>query len=94
MLWINKEAEAEQVQIESPDMTAAIIRLPECQVLVVSYRFTYPEKTPIHATTCVSVQKNFEYDAEVISVNSSRRTIWTFNQLKRFRVQELLLLTA
>lgn len=36
MLWVNKEAEAEQVRIESPDMTAAIIRLPERQVLVVS----------------------------------------------------------
>src|SRR6201996_1768857 len=36
MLWVNKEVEAEQVRIESPDMTAAIIRLPERQVLVVS----------------------------------------------------------
>jgi exonuclease III/ribonuclease HI len=36
MLWINKEAEAEQVQIDSPDMTAAIVRLEERQILVVS----------------------------------------------------------
>ena len=36
MLWVNKEVEAEQVQIESPDMTAVIIWLPECKVLVVS----------------------------------------------------------
>lgn len=36
MLWINKEVEAEQVRIESPDMTAAIVRLPDRLVLVVS----------------------------------------------------------
>src|SRR5438045_1201137 len=36
MLWVNKEVEVEQVWIESPDMTAVIIQLLECQVLVVS----------------------------------------------------------
>jgi ribonuclease HI/exonuclease III len=36
MLWVNKEVEAEQVHIDSPDMTAAVIRLRERQVLVVS----------------------------------------------------------
>lgn len=36
MLWVNKEVEAEQVRIESPDMTAAIVRLHERQTLVVS----------------------------------------------------------
>ena len=28
MLWVNKDIEAEQVAIESPDLTAAVIRLP------------------------------------------------------------------
>ena len=36
MLWVSREAEAEQVRIESPDLTAAIIRLHERQVMVVS----------------------------------------------------------
>ncbi len=36
MLWINKDVEAEQVAIPSPDITAAIIRLPERSILVVS----------------------------------------------------------
>ncbi|KAJ3453787.1 hypothetical protein MRS44_018419 [Fusarium solani] len=36
MLWVNKNVEAEQIPIESPDMTAAVIRLPERLVLVVS----------------------------------------------------------
>ncbi|KAF4625101.1 hypothetical protein G7Y89_g13068 [Cudoniella acicularis] len=36
MLWVNKEVESEQVRIESPDMTAAVIRLRERQVLVMS----------------------------------------------------------
>lgn len=34
MLWIRNDLEAEQVPIESPDMTAALIRLPERCVLV------------------------------------------------------------
>lgn len=36
MLWVNKEVEAEQVRIESPDITAAVIRLPERLILVAS----------------------------------------------------------
>jgi len=36
MLWINKDMEAEQVAIQSPDMTAAVIRLPERRLLVAS----------------------------------------------------------
>jgi hypothetical protein len=28
MLWVNKDTEAEQVAIESPDLTAAVVRLP------------------------------------------------------------------
>ena len=34
MLWVNKDVEAEQVPIESPDITAAIIRLPGRLVFV------------------------------------------------------------
>ena len=36
MLWVNKDVEAEQVPVDSPDMTAAIIRLPDRLVLIVS----------------------------------------------------------
>ena len=36
MLWVNKEVEAEQVPIQSPDITAAVIRLPDRLVLVAS----------------------------------------------------------
>lgn len=36
MLWINKEVEAEQVPIESPDLTAAVIRLPERLIFMAS----------------------------------------------------------
>jgi hypothetical protein len=36
MLWIRKDLEAEQVPIDSPDMTAAVIRLPGRRVLVLS----------------------------------------------------------
>ena len=36
MLWIRNDIEAEQVPIGSPDMTAALIRLPERLLLVAS----------------------------------------------------------
>src|SRR4051794_32118807 len=36
MLWVSKDVEAEQVPIQSPDITAAVIRLPGRLVLVVS----------------------------------------------------------
>ncbi|PNP51511.1 hypothetical protein FNYG_15897 [Fusarium nygamai] len=36
MLWVNKDIEAEQIPIKTADMTAAILRLPERLVLVVS----------------------------------------------------------
>ena len=36
MLWVNKEVEAEQVRIESPDITAAVVRLPDRLVLAAS----------------------------------------------------------
>jgi hypothetical protein len=44
MLWVNKDVEAEQVPIGSPDMTAAVLRLPDRRVLVVS--IYVPKKDP------------------------------------------------
>ncbi|KAJ9480984.1 hypothetical protein VN97_g12529, partial [Penicillium thymicola] len=36
ILWVNKDVEAEQVPIESPDLTAAVIRLPERLIFMAS----------------------------------------------------------
>jgi hypothetical protein len=36
MLWVNKDVEAEQVPIDSPDVTAAVVRLPDRLVFTVS----------------------------------------------------------
>jgi hypothetical protein len=36
MLWIRKDIEAEQVPVQSPDLTAAILRLPDRAILVLS----------------------------------------------------------
>ncbi|KAJ5737265.1 uncharacterized protein N7483_002390 [Penicillium malachiteum] len=36
MLWVNKEVDAEQVPVESPDITAAMVRLPERLVFMAS----------------------------------------------------------
>ncbi|KAJ5253215.1 hypothetical protein N7489_003625 [Penicillium chrysogenum] len=38
MLWVNKDIEAEQVAIESPDLTAAVIRLPERLIFMASVK--------------------------------------------------------
>ncbi|KAF4230065.1 hypothetical protein CNMCM8980_005994 [Aspergillus fumigatiaffinis] len=46
MLWINKDAEAEQVSVESPDLTAAVIRLPERLIFMAS---VYVEGGDAHA---------------------------------------------
>lgn len=34
MLWVNKDVEAEQVSVDSPDITAAIVRFSDLQVLL------------------------------------------------------------
>lgn len=36
MLWIRKDIEAEQIPVQSSDLTAAMLRLPDRSVLVVS----------------------------------------------------------
>jgi hypothetical protein len=36
LLWVRKDVEAEQVPIESPDLTAAVIRLPERLIFMAS----------------------------------------------------------
>ncbi|KAJ6437653.1 reverse transcriptase [Purpureocillium lavendulum] len=38
MLWVRSDLEAEQVPVPSADLTAAVLRLPERDVLVVSFR--------------------------------------------------------
>ena len=48
MLWVSKDAEAEQVRIESPDLTAAIVRLNERRVLVVSVYIPGGDRQALH----------------------------------------------
>ena len=50
MLWVNKDIDAEQVRVNSPDMTAAIIRLPERQVLMVSVYIPRLDAQALHET--------------------------------------------
>ena len=59
MLWINKQAEAEQVPIQSPDLTAAIVRLAERTILVVS---VYVPVTDAQALkdTCEELRRTIE----------------------------------
>jgi hypothetical protein len=56
MLWVNKDVETEQVPIESPDITAAIIRLPGRLVLVASV-YVPGEDTQALWETCVHLSK-------------------------------------
>ena len=56
MLWVNKDVEAEQVPIESPDLTAAVIQLPERLIFIAS---VYVEEGDAQALycTCNSLRK-------------------------------------
>ena len=56
MLWVNKDVEAEQVPIPSPDMTAAILRLPGRRVLVVSV-YVPKEDSQALRGTCDNLRK-------------------------------------
>ena len=51
MLWVSKDAEAEQVPIQSPDMTAAVIHLPGRPVLVLSV-YVLPVDSKALRDTC------------------------------------------
>jgi hypothetical protein len=44
MLWIRKDIEAEQVPVQSSDLTAAVLRLPDRSILVVSV-YVEPQDT-------------------------------------------------
>ena len=56
MLWVNKEVEAEQVRIESPDMTAAVVRLPDRLILVASVYVPGDDPQALRET-CDSLRK-------------------------------------
>ena len=56
MLWVNKDVEAEQVPIESPDITAAIIRLPGRLVFVASV-YVPGEDAQALRDTCINLRE-------------------------------------
>lgn len=59
MLWVNKDVEAEQVAIQSPDMTAATIQLPERLVLVVSVYVQGVDPQALR-DTCLNLQNTIQ----------------------------------
>lgn len=56
MLWVNKEVEAEQVRIETPDITAAVVRLPDRLILVASVYVPGGDSQALRET-CNSLRK-------------------------------------
>lgn len=56
MMWIRNDLEAEQVPIESPDMTAALLRLPERLVLVFSIYVQGIEESALRET-CDTIRR-------------------------------------
>lgn len=50
MFWIRKDIEAEQVPTQSPDLTAAVLRLPDQSVLVSVYVEGQNEEALVEAT--------------------------------------------
>ncbi|KFA55196.1 hypothetical protein S40293_09951 [Stachybotrys chartarum IBT 40293] len=67
MLWVNKDLEAEQVLTDSPDLTAAIIRLEQRLVLVVSVYVAGQDDEALR-NTCDTLRK--------LIVDSRRRAEW------------------
>ena len=59
MSWVNKEVEAEQIRIESPDVTAAVVRLPERLILVISV-YVAPRDPQALRETCDSLRQAVE----------------------------------
>ena len=56
MLWVNKDVEAEQIPIESPDITAAIVRLPDRLIFVASV-YVPGENAQALRDTCAHLSK-------------------------------------
>jgi hypothetical protein len=56
MLWVNKDVETEQVPMSSPDMTAAILRLPDRRVLVASVYVPKQDSQALRET-CENLRK-------------------------------------
>jgi hypothetical protein len=56
MLWVNKDVEAEQVPIDSPDLTAAVIRLPGRLIFMASVYVEGGDAQALH-DTCNSLRK-------------------------------------
>jgi hypothetical protein len=56
MLWVNKDVEAEQVPIDSPDLTAAVIRLPGRLIFMASVYVERGDAQALH-DTCNSLRE-------------------------------------
>ncbi|CEL11721.1 Putative Reverse transcriptase [Aspergillus calidoustus] len=56
MLWVRKDVEAEQVPIESPDLTAAVIRLPKQWIFMASVYVKGGDAQALR-DTCSSLRK-------------------------------------
>jgi endonuclease/exonuclease/phosphatase family metal-dependent hydrolase len=52
MLWIRKDIEAEQVPVQSSDLTAAVLRLPDRSILVVSVYVKPQDAEALRAAIC------------------------------------------
>src|SRR5258706_1607965 len=52
MLWIRKDIEVEQVPVPSSDLTAAVLRLPDRSILVVSVYVEGQDADALRNTTC------------------------------------------
>ena len=52
MLWIRKDIEAEQVPMQSSDLTAAVLRLPDRSILVVSVYIEPQDSEALRVAIC------------------------------------------
>ncbi len=79
MLWVDKEAEAEQIQVDSSDITAAIIRLPDKMVLVISAYVQCVDTTALK-DACENIRKTVAKARQKIGLPVEVVVVGDFNR--------------
>ncbi len=79
MLWVDKETEAEQIQVDSSDITAAIIRLPGKMVLVISAYVPCIDVTALEES-CENIRKTVAKARQKMGVPVEVVVVGDFNR--------------
>ncbi|EED11619.1 hypothetical protein TSTA_108090 [Talaromyces stipitatus ATCC 10500] len=89
MLWINKDVEAEQVLIESLDLTAAVIRLPERLIFMASVYVEHGDAQALR-DTCNHLRKAITKGGDDVSLDRQGEADLIINFMNEFTLTSLL----